>query len=152
MTTPDYDTDFYGWTQAQGAAIRAHDWATVDVPHVAEEIEDLWKSACHYLAMLLLGFLELIYRPCPVEEGQYYWRSTVIDFHRSMLERSEEDRPQVLRRLLAEHLPEEYAWAREQVLRRRTPPTSEPPAQCPWSLSQLLDECWWPPEAPARLP
>jgi hypothetical protein len=27
MTTPDYDTDFYAWTQAQAAAIRAKDVA-----------------------------------------------------------------------------------------------------------------------------
>ena len=27
MTTPNYDTDFYAWTQAQAAALRAKDWA-----------------------------------------------------------------------------------------------------------------------------
>jgi hypothetical protein len=62
-----------------------------------------------------------------------------------------EDSPR-LRPVLEGMLAEDYAWAREQVLRRRTPPTSEPPAQCPCSLDQLLDERWWPPEAPARLP
>jgi hypothetical protein len=41
MTTPDYDTDFYAWTQAQAAAIRAGQWEALDIEHVAEEIEDL---------------------------------------------------------------------------------------------------------------
>jgi Domain of unknown function DUF29 len=149
--TPDYDTDFYAWTQAQAAAIRARDWAAVDVEHVAEEIEDLCKSAGHHLAMLVLGFLELIYRPCPADEGRCYWQSAVIGFERSMLERILGDSPR-LRPVLEGRLPEEYAWAREQVMRRRTPPRQEPPERCPWSLDHLLDERWWPPEAPPRLP
>jgi hypothetical protein len=31
MTTPDYDTDFYAWTQAQAAVIRSHAWDDLDV-------------------------------------------------------------------------------------------------------------------------
>jgi hypothetical protein len=87
MTTPDYDTDFYAWTQVQAAAIQARAWDDVDVDHVAEEIEDLWKNDEHHLTMLVLGFLELIYRPYP-QEGQYYWQSAVIDHHRDMRART----------------------------------------------------------------
>jgi hypothetical protein len=93
MTTPDDHADFLGWTRQQAAAIRARDWAAVDVTHVAEEIEDLWKAADHDLTMLVLGFLEPVYRPCPQEEGQYYWQSAVIDHHRAMLEKMLEGSP-----------------------------------------------------------
>jgi Domain of unknown function DUF29 len=147
----DYDTDFYTWTQQQAQALRAQDWAAVDVNHVAEEIEDLWKSADHDLTGLLLGFLELIYRPCPEDVGQYYWQASVIDYHRGMLADWLEGSPH-LRPVLVGLLAEDYAWARQQVMGRRTPPLTEPPERCPWSLDQLLDEHWWPPEAPARLP
>jgi hypothetical protein len=44
MTTPDYDTDFYAWTQQQAAALRAKDWAAVDIEHLAEEVDDLGAS------------------------------------------------------------------------------------------------------------
>jgi len=44
MTTPDYETDFYAWTQAQAAAIRAGAWDDVDRDHLAEEIEDVGKA------------------------------------------------------------------------------------------------------------
>ena len=151
MTTPDYDTDFYGWTQAQAALIRARAWEALDVEHVAEEIEDLCKTDAHHLTMLVLGFVELIYRPCTHEQGQYYWQSAVIDHHRAMLSYSLEESPRV-RPVLARELPEAYRWARERVMRRRTPPERKPPAECPWLLAGLLDERWWPPEAPARLP
>ena len=44
MTTPDYDTDFYAWTQAQAAALRDGKWDTLDRANLAEEIESLGRS------------------------------------------------------------------------------------------------------------
>jgi hypothetical protein len=44
MTTPDYETDFYTWTQAQAAALCAKDVAALDLEHLAEEIADLGQS------------------------------------------------------------------------------------------------------------
>jgi hypothetical protein len=95
MTTPDYDTDVYGWTQAQAALIRARAWEALDVAHVAEEIEDLCKTDAHHLTMLVLGFIELIDRPCGDEQGQYDWQSAVIDHHRAMLAYRLEESPRV---------------------------------------------------------
>ena len=43
MTTPDYETDFYAWMQQQAQALRAHEWAALDIEHLAEEVADLWK-------------------------------------------------------------------------------------------------------------
>jgi hypothetical protein len=40
----DYDTDFYAWAQAQAAALRAKDWAALDLEHLAEEVEELRKT------------------------------------------------------------------------------------------------------------
>jgi hypothetical protein len=34
-----YETDFYAWTQAQSAALRAKDFAALDLENLAEEIE-----------------------------------------------------------------------------------------------------------------
>jgi len=39
----DYDTDFYAWTQAQADALRAKDWAALDLEHLAEEIDSMGK-------------------------------------------------------------------------------------------------------------
>jgi len=62
MTTPTYDTDFYAWTQTQGAAIRAKDVAALDIEHLAEEIESLGKrdrrAIESYLERLLLHLLK----------------------------------------------------------------------------------------------
>jgi Domain of unknown function DUF29 len=149
---PDYDTAFEAWTRHQAAAIRVGAWDQVDRAHVAEAIEGLWKADLHALALLLLGFLELIYRPCAAEAGHDSWQSAVIDGHRGLLERCQRDARARVRGVLEAHLAAEYAWARRQLLGRRTAPLWEPPEACPWTLDQLLDEGWWPPEAPARLP
>jgi Domain of unknown function DUF29 len=146
-----YDTDFLAWTQAQAAALRAHDWQALDIEHLADEIESLTHTDCHNLHFLMLGFMELIYHTSPDEQGNYYWQSAVIDYHRGMLELSLEDSPRMLA-VLEQELPRAYAWARKKVMGRRTPPTQEPPQLCPWTLAQMLDDPWWPPEAPERLP
>jgi hypothetical protein len=118
---------------------------------VVEEIEGLCNSARHDLAMLLLALLKLIYQPCPNNNGRYYWQSAVIDHHRDMLESSLEDSPH-WRQAVEAMLPEAYTWARQRLLSRRNPPEREPPEACPWTLAQLLDDRWWPSDAPARLP
>jgi hypothetical protein len=62
MTTPDYDTDFYGWTQAQAAALRAQESKTLDWDHLAEEIESLGNEQRHaarsHLRVLLWHLLK----------------------------------------------------------------------------------------------
>jgi hypothetical protein len=40
MTKASYDTNFYAWAQA----LRAKDWAALDIEHLAEEVEDLRKA------------------------------------------------------------------------------------------------------------
>jgi hypothetical protein len=77
--------------------------------------------------------------------------AAVIDHHQAMLVDSPEEIPRA-RPVLERQLPKAYHWARGQVMRRRTPPPREPPAECPWPLAGRLDERWWPPEAQARLP
>jgi hypothetical protein len=49
MTDTNYDTDFYTWTQAQAALLRAKDWTQVDWGHLIEEIESLGDQYRHAL-------------------------------------------------------------------------------------------------------
>jgi hypothetical protein len=67
MTIPAYETDFYAWTRAQAAALRAKEWPVLDLAHVAEEIESLGINAEHaitrQLQRLLLDLLKWRYQP-----------------------------------------------------------------------------------------
>jgi Domain of unknown function DUF29 len=151
MTAPDYETDFYAWMQQQAQALRAHDWAALDIEHLAEEVADLWKWDRHNLDLLLLGLLEFTYGACRHDLGMYYWQSAVVDHHWGMLDDSLEDSPRLVP-FLRDRVDQAYAWARGKLLTRRIPPSMMPPPTCPWTFEQLLDERLWPPEAPARLP
>ena len=63
----DYDTDFYAWTQAQAAAIRAKDWPALDLDHVAEALErigmDEKQAITRQLQRLLHHLLKWQYQP-----------------------------------------------------------------------------------------
>src|SRR5919201_4502011 len=74
----DYDTDFYRWTQKQAAALRAKDFAALDLENLAEEVESLGRSdrraIVSHLERLLLHLLK--WREHPQGRGPS-WRSTI---------------------------------------------------------------------------
>lgn len=78
MTTPNHDTDFYAWTQAQAAAIRAKDVAALDLEHLAEEIESLGmnekRALSRQLQRLLAHLLKWRYQPTHRTPS---WRRTI---------------------------------------------------------------------------
>jgi hypothetical protein len=67
MTAPLYDIDFYHWTQTQAAALRAKDWAALDLGNLAEEIDSLGRSGrpaiMHQLERLLIHLLKWLTHP-----------------------------------------------------------------------------------------
>jgi Domain of unknown function DUF29 len=67
MTTADYDTDFYSWTQAQAAGLRAKDRAALNLEHLAEGIESVgWSNRFaleSQLVRVLLHLLKPAYDP-----------------------------------------------------------------------------------------
>jgi hypothetical protein len=67
MTTPDYETNFDAWAAQQAAALRAKDWAALDLEHLAEEVEDLRKverhAICSRLHLAVSHLLKWRYQP-----------------------------------------------------------------------------------------
>jgi hypothetical protein len=94
MTTPDYDTDFYAWTQQQAAAIRAKEMAALDIKHLAEEVEDLGravrKGIGSQLERLLLHLLK--WRYDPATDPCRLWRVTIRHARREIAEELAENR------------------------------------------------------------
>ena len=83
-----YEEDFYTWTQDQAKAIRALPRTiaghTIDLDHIAEEIEDLGKSDRRAVESLLeqvfAHILKLIFFPNP--ESRNGWRDETRQFQR----------------------------------------------------------------------
>jgi hypothetical protein len=86
------------------------------------------------------------------EAYRYDCQSAVFEHHQAMLRSAVQDSPS-LRTLLADLVPEVYAEERRERMAKTMPLlTGDPPEACPWTLAQLLDCGFWPPEAPLRLP
>jgi Domain of unknown function DUF29 len=144
----NYDTDFYTWTQAQAQALRAKDWAALDVAHLAEEIEELGSNVEHaiesQLERLLLHLLK--YRYDPAQRPRRGWRVTIRHARHEIAKHV--GRNPGLQHHPAQAFADAYAFARRLApdatgLRPETFPEA-----CEWALAQVLDEEFWPEEAP----
>jgi hypothetical protein len=144
MTTSDYDTDFYAWTQAQAAAIRAKEVAALDIEHLAEEVEDLGravrKGIGSQLERLLLHLLK--WRYDPAIDPRRLWRVTIRHARREIAEELAENRS--LHGYPATHLATAYRNARQDAVDETDLPQATFPEACPWTIEQVLDADFWP--------
>lgn len=155
--TPDslYEEDFYAWTQQQAELLRRLPAVgnELDRENIAEEIEDLGRSdlcaAQSLCEHIIEHFLKLEYSR--LAEPAEHWRDEIVEW-RLQLEK-------VLTRSIEAKLdlPGRYRAALRLVrrLERDVPGlTSRLPAQCPYTLEQIVssgDEDWFPPP-PERAP
>src|SRR5688500_302432 len=109
----DYETDFYTWTQAQAAALRAKDFAALDLEHLAEEVEDVGNSVRFalesQLVRLLLHLLKLA--AAPTARPSRGWRVTVASAREEVAKRATGG----LQHHPARYLPDAYRQARRQA-------------------------------------
>jgi hypothetical protein len=143
--TPQYDEDFYAWTQAQAAVLRDEQGTELDYSNLAEEIESLGKSQWHTLenrlAVLVRHLLKWRCQPATRQRGRS-WRSTIWEQRsriRRLLRQSPSLRPHVLGMLV-----EEYPSIRQRTLDETGLSPAALPEQCPWTVEEILDEAFWP--------
>lgn len=144
MTTPSYDTDFYAWTQQQAAALRAKDWAAVDIEHLAEEVDDLGRSIRKGLESQLERLLVhlLKWRYDPAQDPRRLWRLSILDARHEIGKDLAENR--TLRGFPAERLAGAYRYARRVAAVETDLPPVTFPEGCEWTVEQVLDEDFWP--------
>ncbi len=137
-----YDEDFYGWTQAQAFALRNYQLGGLDVEHLAEEIEELGQSQRYaiesHLETLLLHLLK--YRYDPAQEPRRGWRLTIRNARREIRKRAVGS----LQHHHEEYLGTAYAHAVEDAPDATGLPASTFPETCPWPVSLVLDDGFWP--------
>ena len=146
---PDYDDDFYAWTQYQAEVLRTLPTADnrFDREHLAEEIEDLGRSyrdaVRTQVRRILLHFLKLAHSPA--RDPRSDWIDSVDDARAEI-----EDRlTATLRRDTGEALPRLYATTRKRVARDlesygEHEAAQSLPAECPYTIDQILAEDWYP--------
>ena len=92
---PDYDEDFYAWTQYQAEVLRSMpcDDNRFDRDHVAEEIEDLGKSERHAVESQIIRVLEhfLKLAHSPADRPRYGWMSSIAEARRVLRQKMTAD-------------------------------------------------------------
>ncbi|MET7248032.1 DUF29 domain-containing protein [Methylobacterium sp. EM32] len=147
-TNVSHDTDYYLWTQAQAALIRAGRWSALDREALAEEIADLGGSQKSEirsrLTVLLHHLLKWEHQP---QQRKYGWRATIVE-QRTSLDDLVTMSPS-LRAWPAEVLGKAYRLARVRAADETGLPERSFPPDCPYTLVQILDERFYPgPEEP----
>jgi hypothetical protein len=129
MTTPTYDTDFYAWAAQQAAALRAKDWAALDLAHLAEEVEDLRKTERKAVrSQLRLAVSHLLKWASQPGRRSDSWQDTVREARRLVADWLEEDGS------LTRELPTLFAWAYPRARREAAKDTGLPPGDVPRGL------------------
>ena len=146
---PRYDDDFFAWTQYQAEVLRTLRTRDnrFDREHLAEEIEDLGKSernaARSQVRGILVHFLKLAHSPA--RDPGFDWMGSIIEARTAL----EDQLSPSLRRDIEETMPRLYAAARKQAaLEVQKYGEHEVarglPAECPYSIDQILAEDWYP--------
>ncbi len=137
------ETDYFLWTQAQAALIRAGRWSALDRETLAEEIAD-WggsqKSEIRSrLTVLLHHLLKWEHQP---QKRKYGWRATIVE-QRVSLDDVVTMSPS-LRAWPAEVLSKAYRLARVRAADETGLPERSFPPDCSYTLAQILDERFYP--------
>lgn len=139
----DYDKDFYGWLIKSADQLRRGQFAELDIEHVAEELEAMGKSEkrelISRLTVLLAHLLKWQYQPALRSRS---WKNTLLTQRIDILDLLE-DSPS-LRHELDNKIASAYEKAKLNAEDETGIDQASFPAQCPFTLAQLLDKAFVP--------
>lgn len=131
-----YEVDYGLWLENQIDNLRQHKWKELDVDHLIEELEALNKSNKRelesYLVVAIAHLLKWQFQP-NLRTGS--WSGSIRN-SRKRIERLFKDQPS-LKPYVEEVLSEAYAEAKEWAEEETGLNTL--PAECPYSVKEILD-------------
>jgi hypothetical protein len=141
-----YDTDFYAWTIEQASLLRQHQWSELDLLNLIEEIESLGKQQRqelrNRLSVLIGHLLKWEYQS---QRRSRSWLATIRVQRRDTL-RLLKDNPS-LKSYLEDVVSEAYENGRDLAMGETDLPEETFPKLCPYSLTEILDNSFYPGEA-----
>ncbi|MCG1054021.1 DUF29 domain-containing protein [Mycetohabitans sp. B5] len=140
-----YDEDVIAWANEQAALLRAGKLSSIDIEHIAEEIEDVGKSEqrelANRMAVLLSHLLKWEFQS---ERRGASWEAT-IHTQRNSIERRIRKTPSLKASL---NDPDWCADAWDDAVEAASKETGLSyttfPETCPWSMEQVLDPTFFP--------
>ncbi|MGO4879552.1 MAG: DUF29 domain-containing protein [Bryobacteraceae bacterium] len=133
-----YDQDFFEWTQRNADLLRAGQFDQADIEHIAEEIEDMGKRDLREIhgrmQVLLIHLLKCRFQP---EKNSRSWVQTISE-QRRKLDLALRDSPSLQTRLQP-NLRSNYRKAAQFAAIETGLPSATFPAECPFTVEQILD-------------
>ena len=144
-----YDRDFYLWTQTEAAKLRRAGEARLnldlDFDNLAEEVEDMGKSHLlafeSELARVLEHLLKLEFSPA--DHPCRGWRAGVR-IHRFEAARHLDDSPSLRARVRLAKVFTAAIRVAERSFIDNAGEAGDLPADCPYTLDQILDDAFFP--------
>ena len=157
VATNLYESDFVAWTEAQATELRRmHDArvnTSLDLQQLAEEVEDLGSEQRFAIRSFAMRAIEHLLKLefSSASEPRGLWKRSLRNARRSVAERM----TATLRRDLEERLPKLFDDARDEVVfalehYQEWAALERLPFANPYSLDEILDHEFWPPEPPAQ--
>lgn len=133
-----YGTDFAEWAAQTAELLREHRFDEIDIENLAEEIRSLgdsqFQGARSQLRRMLLHLIKQTIQP---ERDGASWRASIVGAKQEILDALESS-PSLRRKLTAE-LQRTYGQAIKAAQYETGLDAKELPAECPFTLNQLLD-------------
>ncbi|MBE9126554.1 MULTISPECIES: DUF29 domain-containing protein [unclassified Coleofasciculus] len=145
-----YDRDLQLWIEQTIQQLQNHEFESLDIEHLIEELVDLGKSERNTLKsnlkILLAHLLKLKIQHDVPDSMKASWYSSVVE-HRQRVLDNLTDAPS-LKSFLVEAVEKTYPDGRKVAIKEgilakfgvRVPEESEYPIMCPFSVEQILDE------------
>ena len=138
-----YEADFYQWSLEQARLLRSGEWESVDVEHLAEEIEDMGKSLRREwesrLKVLIVHLLKWVFQP---ELRGMSWQLTIQE-QRDQLHELLADNPSLKNQMTAS-LDRTYPRAVRRTALETSFAEETFPTECPFRQEDILNETFWP--------
>jgi hypothetical protein len=144
-----YNTDFNKWIEQTIIQLQKHDFESLDIENLVEELIDLGKSEKRTLEsnlmILLAHLLKLRIQKDVSEMMKASWYNSINE-HRKRVEKNLKDTPS-LKSYVDTAIQEAYPDARDLAILEgknakwgvQMPRESEYPLNCPFSLGQILN-------------
>ncbi|NEP15193.1 MAG: DUF29 domain-containing protein [Symploca sp. SIO2C1] len=141
-----YEVDFHAWIQEQVLLLRKHQWSELDLLNLIEEIESLGKQQRqelrNRLSVLIGHLLKWEYQP---QRRSRSWLATIRVQRLDVSELLEENPS--LKPYLEEALQKAYAKGVLLAVRETDLPRDTFSVKCPYSLTEILGDRFFPGEA-----
>ena len=131
-----YEVDETAWLEAMAELIEQGRWSDLDYAHLQEYLTDMARrdrrEVESRLVVLLAHLLKWVHQP---DQRSRSWRGTIVEQRQELVRHASRG---VLRNHAEAVLSEVYAEAVERAIAETGLPAETFPAECPYTLEQLL--------------